>query len=280
MRRIISAKTTAYPQKIADVSKIQNPSALDKVGSTIKTSGQNIDDVKKIIGVINPAQMSSDVEKVQTELISTTRELAGAGDIATGEVNPESASGKAILAVQQASQMPVTEQTLSLKTALEDTARIWLDMWKTYAEDGLIIDYEKVDIVTGEKTSEPVKVPYTVLQELQASVKVDITPKSAYDKFAQELSLENMLKAGYFNIQKLSELEVYVELLDDDSSMPKSKLQEGIKKMKEIQQRIANVQSQAQQLQMQANNYLSSQQDITSMGQRGNEMINQAMPTS
>ena len=279
MRRLISAKSTAYPQKIVDISKVQNPSALDKVGSTIKANGMNVDDVRKIYSTISPAQMSTDVEKVMQELISTTRELAGAGDIATGDVNPSEASGKAILAVQQASQMPVTEQTLALKTFLEGLARIWLDMWKTYATDGIVIDYEQVDTLTGEKTSQPVQVPYSVLQELQANVKIDITPKSPYDKFAQELSLENMLKAGYFNTQKLSELEVYVEVLDDDSSMPKQKLQEAIKKMKEIQQHIADVQAKAQQMQMEANKFLANQQDITQMGQYGNEMINQAMTT-
>lgn len=279
MRRLISAKTTAYPQKIVDMSKVQNPSAIDKIGGTIKANGQSVDDVKKIIGIIQPAQMSSDVEKVMNELISTTRELAGAGDIATGDVNPESASGKAILAVQQASQMPVTEQTLSLKTTLEGLARIWLDMWKTYATDGLTIDYEQTNPSTGETTSQPVKVPYSVLEELQANVKVDITPKSPYDKFAQELSLENMLKAGYFNAQKLAELEVYVALLDDDSSMPKSKLEEAIKKMKETQQRIANIQTQAEEMQMRANRYLASQEDITGIGQYGNKLYEQAMTT-
>lgn len=279
MRRLISAKNTAYPQKIVDISKIQNPSAIDRVGTTIKVNNMTADDVRKIMATINPAQMSSDVEKVMNELISITRELAGAGDIATGQVNPESASGKAILAVQQASQMPITEQTLALKTTLEDLARIWLDMWKTYATEGLVIDYETNDPVTGETQSQPVQVPYTVLQELQASVKIDITPKSPYDKFAQELSLENMLKAGYFSPQRLSELEVYVDLLDDDSSMPKTKLEEAIKKMKETQNRITEIQNQAQQLQMQADRYLGTQQDITGIGQYGNDMINQVMPS-
>lgn len=279
MRRLISAKNTAYPQKIADVSKIQNPNALDKVGTTIKTNGMNVDDVRKVVGVIQPSQMSADVEKVMNELISTTRELAGAGDIATGEINPESASGKAILAVQQASQMPVTEQTLALKTTIEDLARIWLDMWKTYATDGLVIDNETTDTLTGETTTEPVKVPYSVLEALQADVKVDVTPKSPFDKFAQELSLENMLKAGYFSPQKLSELEVYTELLDDDSSMPKQKLLDGIKKIKEIQQRISEIQTQAQELQMRASQYLGVQEDINNIGQYGNNLINQAMPS-
>jgi len=277
MRRLISAKSTAYPQKIADVSKIQNPNALNQVGSTIKVNGMTVDDVRKIVGTINPSQMSADVEKVMNELITTTRELAGAGDVATGEINPESASGKAILAVQQASQMPNAEQILSLKTTIEDLARIWLDMWKTYASDGLTIEYDTTDAIKGETTSKPVKVPYSVLQALQANVRVDVTPKSPFDKYAQELSLENMLKAGYFNPRRLSELEVYTELLDDDSSMPKQKLQDGIKKMKEIQGRIAEIQAQAQQLQMRANSYLGTQADIEGIREMGTSLINQAM---
>ena len=161
---------------------------------------------------------------------------------------------------------------------LEELARIWLDMWKTYATDGLVIDYEEINSITGEKTTNAVQVPYTVLQELQATVKIDITPKSPFDKFAQELSLENMLKAGYFSVEKLSELEVYTELLDDDSSMPKSKLVEAIKKIKETQQRISQIQTQAQQKQMQVDKFLGTQADIANIGKIGNEMIDQAMP--
>ena len=88
-----------------------------------------------------------------------------------------------------------------------------------------------------------------------------------------------MLKAGYFNAQKLAELEVYVTLLDDDSSMPKSKLEEAIKNMKETQQRIANIQTQAEEMQMRANRYLASQEDITGIGQYGNKLYEQAMTT-
>lgn len=277
LRRLRSAKSTAYPQKVADISKIQNPNALDKVGATIKVNGMSVDDVKKVVGILQPAQMSADVEKVMNELISTTRELAGAGDIATGEINPESASGKAILAVQNASRMPVTEQTLALKTTIEDLARIWLDMWKTYATDGLVINEEVTNDLTGEVTTRPVQVPYSVLESLRASVKVDVTPKTEYDKLAKELSTENMLKAGYFNPQKLSELEVYTDLLDDDSSMPKQKLEKAIKKIKAIQQRISEIQAQAQQMQLRANQYLGTQSDIANIGQMGNNLINQAM---
>ena len=110
VRRVLTVKYQAYPQKVVDTTKVSNPDALNRVGAIIRTQGQAVDDVHKVVGTIPPAQMSPDVVKLQEDLINVTRDLAGAGDTATGQVNPESASGRAILAVQQASQAPMTEQ--------------------------------------------------------------------------------------------------------------------------------------------------------------------------
>ena len=136
IRRVLTVKYQAYPQKVADRSKISNPQALNTVGGTIWTNGSaTVDDVHKIVGTIPPAQMSPDVKQLQEDMIQITRELAGAGDTATGQVNPESASGRAILAVQQASQAPMTEQKESYKNFLEDLARIHLDYLMVYSDE-------------------------------------------------------------------------------------------------------------------------------------------------
>lgn len=262
MRRLIAVKNTAYPQKIVNMDKVMNPSAVDTVGGTIKTKGgMSVEDVSKVFAHITPAQMSSDVEKLQNDLISITRELAGAGDIATGDVNPEDASGKAILAVQQAAQQPLVEQLGQLKTFIEDLVRIWLDMFIVYSQEGITLEETVTDPQTGEETTQLVTVPQTVMEELQATVKVDITPKGAFDKFAQEVSLENLLKAGYFSVERLNELKIYTKLLDDDSVMPKAKLEEAIELMEEEQRKIAAINAQAQIMQQQANQFLNSDPD-------------------
>ena len=257
MRRLIVAKQTAYPQKVVAVDKIQNKDSIDKVGGLIQVKGQDVEDVRKIFNVTQPAQMSPDVEKVMNELISTSRELANAGSIATGDVNPEDASGKAILAVQQASQQPLVEQLSALKAFIEDLARIWLDMITAYSVDGIILEDEEVDETTGETITRQITVQQTILQQLQATVKVDITPKGAFDKYAQEVSLENMLKAGYFSQQRLGELKIYVETLDDDSVMPKQKLLDAIKKQEEAQSKIAMINAQANEMMQRANQFLN-----------------------
>jgi hypothetical protein len=261
MRRVLTVKQQAYPMKVADRSKISNPAALSNVGATVWTNGQPVEDVHKIVGIVPPAQMSPDVKQLQEDLIQVTRDLAGAGDTATGNVNPESASGRAILAVQQASQAPMTEQKETYKNFIEDIARIWLEYLIVYSADGVNMEEEITDPNTGEETVQIVNVPQSALEQLQATVKIDVTPKSVYDKFAQEQTLENLLLQGMFHPQRLAEFEAYVEALDDDSVAPKMKLKSILEKVKEEQKRIALIEQRAQMMQSRAQQFLMGDPD-------------------
>lgn len=261
VRRVLTVKYQAYPQKVVDISKVANPAALNTVGGTIRTNGTPVEDVRKIVGTIPPAQMSPDVKQLQDDLIQVTRELAGAGESATGQVNPEDASGRAILAVQQASRAPMTEQKESYKNFIEDIARIWLEYLIVYAQDGVNMEKTVTDPQTGEETVMTVNVPQSALRQLQASVKVDVTPKSVYDRFAQEQTIENLLLQGFFTAQRVSELATYAEILPDDSVAPKMKILEAIEHIREEQRRIAMIQSQAQIMQQKAQQFLMGDPD-------------------
>ena len=256
VRRVLTVKYQAYPQKVIDTSKVANPDALNRVGGIIRAKGQTVDDVHKIVGTIPPAQMSPDVKQLQDDLINVTRDLAGAGDTATGQVDPEAASGRAILAVQQASQAPMTEQKETYKNFIEDLAKIWLEYLIAYSDKGVDMEEEVTDPVTGEETIQMVNVPQSALEQLKATVKIDVTPKGVYDKFAQEQTLENMLINGLFNIQRLSEFEAYIDALDDDSVAPKAKLEKIAKHMRDEQKKIAMIQQRAQMMQQRANQFL------------------------
>lgn len=257
MRRVLTVKYQAYPTRVVNTSKVINPDALNKVGITVRTNDQSVDDVHKIVGVIPPAQMSPDVVKLEEDLIQVTRDLAGAGDSATGEVNPETASGRAILAVQQASRAPVTEQKETCKNFIEDVARIDLDYIIVHAKGGINVEEKVRDPQSGEETYQVVNIPQVSLENLQATIKIDVTPKGVYDKFAQEQTIENLLTRGYFNAQKVSELEVYASVLDDDSVAPKVKIIEAIDHIKDEQKRIAAIQARAQGIQQRFNQFLA-----------------------
>ena len=280
VRRVLTVKYQAYPQKVVDVSKIANPQQLNTVGGILKTNGQPVDDVHKVVGTIPPAQMSPDVVKLQEDLIQMTRELAGAGDTATGLVDAENASGRAILAVQQASQAPMTEQKESYKSFVEDLARIYLEYLIAYAQDGISLEEEVTDPTTGEQSVQMINVPHMVLEQLQATVRVDITPKGIYDKFAQEQTIEKLFVEGLFSSQRLSELEIYYRLLDDDSVAPKIKIGEAVEYMKKEQQRIAQIEAEAQIMQQRAQQFLmggpDEQGNMIAQAQQQLMMQNQA----
>lgn len=261
MRRALTVKNTAYPQKLVNDDKISNPTQVNAVGGIIHVKGgASVDDVSKVFAHVHPAQMSPDVEKVQNELIQSTRELAGAGEVVTGDVNPENASGRAILAVQQAAQQPLTEHLLYVKGFVEDLARIWLDIIIAY-NDSIQLEEEQTDPVTGEKYTVLVEVLKDTLKALQASVKVDITPKGAFDKYAQEQSMENLLTAGMFSTERIPELKLYVKTLDDDSVMPKQKLEALLEEWEKEQQRIAEIENQAYLMQQRAEQFLMEDLD-------------------
>ena len=261
VRRALVSKYQSFPRSVVDISKIANPQALNTVGGVIHTNGAPVDDVHKIVGTIQPAQMSPDVMTLFDDLIQRTRELAGAGEAATGQVNPEQSSGRAILAVQNASQQPISAQKEGFKNFVEDVAKIWLEYLIAYSYDGIPMEEEVTDPMTGESVVQVVKVPQAVLKQLQATVKIDVTPKSVYDRFAQEQTLENMLMQGLFNPQRLPEFKAYVNALDDDSVAPKQKLLEIIEEMEQTQQRIAEIDAQAQILKQQASQFLMGDPD-------------------
>ncbi len=242
-RRAIAVKVSAFNKLIVNEEQISNPNALDKVGVTIKVKGgTTVEDVRKMAGYLSAQSMSPDASNLQQELQSDTRELAGAGDTVTGQVDPTQASGKAILAVQQASQQPLNEQLETYKTFLEDQARIWFEIWKTYKVNGL-----QVLITTTDENGQEQQVPYVIsqdmLQELKANIKVDITPRSAYDRYAQEQSLENLM------VNEKITFEEYVEALEQDSVMPKQKLEKILKKREEKNRQILEMEKQAQAMQ-------------------------------
>ena len=195
---------------------------------------------------------------------SNKRELEGAGDTATGNVDPTEASGKAILAVQQANQQPLSEQVENYKTFVEDLARIWFAMWKAYEVNGMKITYEQKDS-EGNIIEQPGIIPYEVLERLEPNIKVDITPKSPYDRYAQEQSLENL-----FMSDKIT-FEEYVEALPQGSVMPKNVLEKIIARRKENQAKLTQMQLEADKINSAMNQVMAMQE------QNGNAVENIAM---
>lgn len=238
-RRALSVEMGAFQKLVYNGDLVSNGRALTKVGGIIKINGgASVDDVRKAIGYISPSTMSPDAKNLSDEMKVNTRDLEGAGDTATGNVDPTQASGKAILAVQQASQQPLSEQVENYKTFVEDIARIWFDMWRAYEVKGMQLMYEQKD-AQGNTIEVPGIIENKRLEQLKPYIKVDITPKSPYDRFAQEQSLENLF------MNQIITFEEFVDALPEGSVMSKTTLENIIQKRRETAEEITQIELQA-----------------------------------
>ena len=270
MRRLITVKNTAYPQKVVNEDAISDKSSVNKIGATVWFKDVGSLRASDVFMNTNPAQMSSDAEKVQAELISLSKDLSNVSEATTGNLDPSSASGRAILAVQQAQNQPLTDQVIGLKKFLEDIARIWFEYWKKNAKDLTVYSTFK-DPITGEEHVQEEKVDSSVMSKLEAFVKVDITPRGAYDRYAQELSLENLMTGGFITFDE------YVESLDADSVMPKVKLEKILNERKEAKAQINAMQMEGEQMKDMANAQMVDAQNVANIQDEGSALMEQAL---
>ena len=223
-RRSMAVSIGAYPRLAYDANAIENPEDLNKVGVAIAVNGGGAQSINQMISYLNATNISSDADKLSNDLLQITKDLAGATDYALGNVNPEQASGTAIIAVRDSAQVPLSEQVARFRQWAEDVSLLWLDLWIAYNPDGIsfMADTEegqvKVDITQEE------------LNALKPTVRIDVSPDNQWTKLAEQQSLDNL----FMNNQLT--LEEYVEATPDNSSIPKAKLKAIIDKRKQEQQ--------------------------------------------
>ena len=223
-RRSMAVSIGAYPRLAYDANAIENPEDLNKVGVAIAVNGGGAQSINQMISYLNATNISSDADKLSNDLLQITKDLAGATVYALGNVNPEQASGTAIIAVRDSAQVPLSEQVARYRQWAEDVSLLWLDLWIAYNPDGIsfMADTEegqiKVDITQEE------------LNALKPTVRIDVSPDNQWTKLAEQQSLDNL----FMNNQLT--LEEYVEATPDNSSIPKAKLKAIIDKRKQEQQ--------------------------------------------
>ena len=218
-RRSLTVKITAFPRLAYDVNAVSNPDDLEKVGAPIGVTTGGAQSINQAIAYLNAANISSDADKLSTDLITNTKELAGAGDFAMGNINPERASGNAIIAVRDQSQVPLNEQVSAYTQFVEDVALLWYDMW---------ITFEPEEFGDGEEVS------LESLLELKPTVRIDVSQDNQWTKLAEQQAIDNLL------MQKLISLEEYALLISANGAIPKGKLLNIINQRKAMQQEMQN----------------------------------------
>lgn len=250
----------AYPKPVINKRYVKNASSLMRVGEAIlvEDSDNLVDDVKKMVTYLQPAPVSIDTYRSLQYLEDGLREAESTGDLATANVNPERASGRAILAVQNESNQILNEQVEHYKLFVETIARVLLDMWRTYFKSGLEIYNEELGQVE--------KIEKELLEALSIDVIIEVTPKSPYDINLHNQAIDNLLMSG------LIELEEWVEALDENAPINKKALKKLIEERKKKQQQIMEMQEMVNRQNQEVEGQLRMEEELS--GMLGEQVLN------
>lgn len=249
-RRDIAIALTAYPKAAYNSNMIENPNALDKVGVAIEVKDRSVQNVKNAIDYLQPAQVSPDAKNFCDELSQKTKDNASASDSALGNINPEKASGRSIIAVRDAAAVPINVHVARKKKFYEDIGRILFDFMQNVDVDGQRVIISNVDEETGLSSTNVEQIPYEIMQKLKVGVKVNVSQTDPFSILAMEEMWDSL-----FERQAIT-FEEWVSGLTNNSKYNKSKLEEIIKKRKEKEKEMALIQQQITEQQSQISGML------------------------
>lgn len=232
-RRSLIVKRYGYPTAVYDRNRIANPQALSKVGSAIQATNLNGQPISSAIQYLEPKTTSGEGAALQAELIQTTRELEGASDNATGQVDVTKTSGEAIKAARDQAALTLNDQAAAYKDFIEQLARIWYKLWCAYSPMGLSFVYEDRE---GKQGMVNVSIKPEELSTMDVDLRIDVSPADPYSVASEQMSLDNALA------QNLITFEEWVQVLDDNSPVPAAKF----RKIIERRQQQINLQEQMQ----------------------------------
>jgi len=151
--------------------------------------------------------------------MTESKELAGAGDAAMGQVDPTQASGNAIIATRDQAALPLNEQISKYRQFVEDLALLWYDIWVAYNPNGLEVQMDDEEVV---------HISAETLKKMKVNVRIDVSQNNPFSKYAQEQALSNLLTSQHISFEE------YVDALDDGSVTPKGKLKDILDKRKAV----------------------------------------------
>lgn len=220
-----SVKMTAFPRIAYDSNAITNPEDLEKVGAAIEVQGVGAQSVNQMISYMQAAPMSSDARVFLNDLMTQTRELAGASDSALGQIDdPTRVAASALIAIRDQAALPMNEQVSKVKQLSEDLARLWVEIWLTYNPEGFSIAHE----VDGVPVV--IKISKEQLAQIEPDVKVDVSQDTTWTKQAEQTAADNLLSSGHITIEE------YSEIIPENGVVPKAKLKAIIEKRKMLPQ--------------------------------------------
>lgn len=181
---------TAFSKVVYDKSRI--PEWSNKVGEAIAAVGAvNVSDAVSVVGV---GKMQEGYLELISNVISQTKEMMGATDIAMGNVISNNTG--AIVALQDAARIPLEQVRCGFYHCLEDLANIWADMMCAYYPSGRLLPYRQAESVGASA------IDIDLIKNAMLRAKVEVVSVSGYSTAAVVNVLDRLLDGGHITAQE------------------------------------------------------------------------------
>lgn len=222
-------QNNAFPRLLYDGGKIEEMSNAVNEAFDV----DRMDLAGDVLRYTQAPDFSSQVLQLIDTTIERTRDFLGASDAALGNVKPDNTS--AIIATQQATAIPLELQRLNFYDFVEDSVRILIDMMSH--------DYgtRKVMAEMEDGSKQLVDVDFSVLQNLDYDLNIEIGRTNYWSEIAQTTTMDNLLNKGV-----LTDIELYLESIPDSAVSNKAQIIENVRKKMLEQQQQAQAMALAQ----------------------------------
>lgn len=239
-------KMAAFGKVIYDGTRLNGFS--NKIGEALKADG----DTTGIITQLQAGNFNAAVLQVIDMAIKYTKDFIGANDSLMGQVNPEQASGTAIIATGKQASIPLGNPSAARDQFVEDLGLVWGEFYLKKYNNRKVAYKESDKLVSGQFNNQG-------MEKILLSCKVDVGASTFYSEIAAIQSLDNLLKMG-----KITDIQ-YFERMAKMNIIPDCQGLIADAKAMQEQQKLM----QEQQMQMQQNQ--QGQQQQQAMQQQGEQ---------
>ena len=184
---------TAFSKVIYDKTKI--PEWTNEVGEAIAAVGST--NVSDAVSIIEPGQLEDGYLELLRDTISQTKEMMGVTEAALGNINPTNTS--AILAIQEASKVPLLQIKDNISGFAEDIANIWADMMCAYYPTERLVPYANGDEIISESAD------FKQLRGALVEAHVEISDPDRFSVAYNQSVLDRLLDGGYITFTEYLE---------------------------------------------------------------------------
>lgn len=233
-------KKMAFGSVIYDSTRITDFS--NKLGQAFKANGPVGGSQGEIIKQLEAGNFNAAILQVIDMAIKYTKEFIGANDTLLGQVNPEQASGTAIISTAKQASMPLGNIQAARDQFVEDLGLIWGEFMLKKYKDRQLPYKQDGNVMMADFSTEN-------MGDILLQCNVDVGPSTYWSEIAGLQSLDNLLKSGQINKLQYFERIAKMNIIPDVQGLikdaqeelnPQKMLEDFVSKLSpELQQAIA-----------------------------------------